>query len=81
MSLSTLDTSLFFNGSKAEQNQFVRELMDGFDKHGCVKLRNHGISGQSILNTFEVVSLPSNLNLSVRLVVATDIYHTESSVL
>ncbi|KAL8641310.1 MAG: hypothetical protein Q9228_001862 [Teloschistes exilis] len=48
MSLPVLDVSKYIQGSPSEKMQFNRELLRGFQAHGFVKLKNHGIERRYI---------------------------------
>ena len=57
MALSTLDLSLFVDGSKSQRYDFASNLRQGLARHGFLKIVNHGISEEEISEAFTWVSL------------------------
>lgn len=52
---STLDASLFRQGSDPERSCFAKDIVTALKKTGFVKLRNHGISPDILKDIFNWV--------------------------
>jgi len=52
MDLPTLDFSRFEDGSESERTELANVLVDSFEKHGFVKLVNHGVPDEVIYDLF-----------------------------
>lgn len=51
---ATLDMSLFF-GTTEQKNQFCTTLVETLKSRGVAKIKNHGISDETIHTLFEMV--------------------------
>lgn len=56
MAVRTLDLAKF-HGSDVEQQEFARDLLEGFSETGFVKLVNHGFSQEDLTKLFAWVSV------------------------
>lgn len=55
-SIPTLDVSLFHSESTADRKQYASALVNSLTKHGFVKLINHGIPEETVMEMFEWVT-------------------------
>ena len=55
MELHILDLSHFTCGSQSERVEFAKLLVDGFTRHGFVRLVNHGFAEAAIHQLYEMV--------------------------
>lgn len=63
MAVPVLDASRFVGNSPADRFKFAEELLDSLQKHGFVKLRNHGISDEMVEEMFRFVRKPSRTEI------------------
>ncbi|KAL2196701.1 putative gibberellin 20-oxidase [Corynascus similis CBS 632.67] len=54
MSIPVIDFSAFHNGTKEERTELAYRVTDEFKKHGATRLKNHGISGETIRKVYEL---------------------------
>ena len=58
MSLPVLDVLKYAQGNAQEQEQFGQDLLKSFQKHGFVKLVNHGFDQEYIDQLMDWVGSP-----------------------
>ena len=63
MALPKIDLSLFTKGSQRDREQVALDLLNGFSKHGFVKIVSHGILQADVVKVFEWVRLSISLLL------------------
>lgn len=53
--LPLVDFGLFLHGTLDEQDRAAKQLVDSFTKHGFVRLKNHGVSREFVLEIWKWV--------------------------
>ncbi|KAF4629217.1 hypothetical protein G7Y89_g8930 [Cudoniella acicularis] len=64
MVVPVLDASRFVGDSPTDRFKFAEELLDSLQKHGFVRLRDHGISDETVEEMFRLVRQPSRTKIS-----------------
>jgi isopenicillin N synthase-like dioxygenase len=65
---TTLDASLYLQGSQAERTGFATDLVQSLQRDGFIKLRNHGIPTKSLDDIFTWVNADMHIRYtSVRI--------------
>ncbi len=63
LELPLVDFGLFRHGNPAERQQAAEQLVESFQQHGFVRLKNHGVSKEFVQEIWKwVCSTPSPLS-------------------